>query len=39
MITPLGITFIPYHEHYFEQKEKLLVSTGWEDLCQKLGIN
>ena len=43
MITPLGITFIPYHEHSFEhsfeKKEKLLISTDWEDLCQKLGIN
>lgn len=39
MITPLGITFIPYHEHLFEQKEKLLISTDWEDLCQQLGIN
>ena len=37
MITPLGITFIPYHSS--EQKEKLLVSIDWEDLCQKLGID
>lgn len=37
MITPLGITFIPYYSS--EQKEKLLISTGWEDLCQQLGIN
>lgn len=39
MITPLGITFIPYHEHSSEQKEKLLASIDWEDLCQKLGID
>ena len=39
MITPLGVTFIPYHEHSFKQKEKLLISTDWEDLCQQLGIN
>ena len=39
MITPLGITFIPYHEHSNEQKEKLLTSTDWEDLCQKLNVN
>lgn len=37
MITSLGITFIPYHSS--EQKEKLLISTDWEDLCQQLGIN
>lgn len=36
-ITPFGITFIPYHSS--EQKEKLLISTDWEDLCQQLGIN
>lgn len=37
MITPFGITFIPYYSS--EQKEKLLISTDWEDLCQQLGIN
>ena len=40
MITPLGITFIPYYEDFSPRKtDRILVSTDWEDLCQKLGIN
>lgn len=40
VITPLGITFIPYYENLSPRKtDRILVSTDWEDLCQKLGIN
>lgn len=40
MITPFGITFIPYYEDLSPRKtDRILVSTDWEDLCQQLGIN
>lgn len=40
IITPLGITFIPYYEDLSPRKtDRILVSTDWEDLCQQLGIN
>lgn len=40
IITPLGITFVPYYESLSPRKtDHILVSTDWEDLCQKLNVN